>query len=711
MRACWFAIILFAYVLPDLPARPLVVAYERFHRDLPTAEGGAILYAELGCANCHGGGTGSGPSLVDISKRVRHDWVRAFLTDPSHGRTGSTMPSFLSFLAENESMARAEAIVAYLGTLEGKAKIKRGRHVNAERGSALYHEIGCVACHAPTSDFHPSSPEAIGPEHPVVLPDLATKTALSELADFLLKTDTYRPSARMPQFPIEEQDALDIAAHLLDHQGSDPREVPAIPRWPKADAEEVARGRALVAEFRCASCHDLPGLGKPAVIPLPETDWKPGNCLTQLPYSGLPSYGLGPDQIAALDAFLSAGRHQMKESDIAVHGLNCIACHEQHGRGGPDNFSRPFFRGDDSLGDSGRLPPPLTHVGRKLRRDWLEGVLLGRPENRARPYLKTRMPVYRAQAEQLVAVLSEPDEPPAPARPELLEPGRKLLGFQGGANCLTCHRWGERDSFGIQGIDLSLQSARLHPEWFHNFLLDPAAYRPGTLMPAFWPDGKSSLPGILGGDTDQQIAAIWEFLSRGVGLPEGFPDLATGRFELVPEDRPIIQRTFLEGVGTKAILVGFPGGLNLAYDADKARPALLWRGRFFDAYETWFLRKAPFQRPLGEKPIPFEYFHTQEKPYRFLGYTIDAAGNPTFLIESDGRRVTDHYAVNDGKIVRTLDESEGIFPHMGSPTGLRSQKDSGGGKKILRTIIGKDGKPQARPATTTSISTSTYELP
>ena len=41
-----------------LVAEPLVTGFERFHAATPTAEGGRLLYNELGCVNCHGGVTG-----------------------------------------------------------------------------------------------------------------------------------------------------------------------------------------------------------------------------------------------------------------------------------------------------------------------------------------------------------------------------------------------------------------------------------------------------------------------------------------------------------------------------------------------------------------------------------------------------------------------------------------------------------------------------
>ena len=53
--------------------------------------------------------------------------------------------------------------------------------------------------------------------------------------------------------------------------------------------------------------------------------------------------------------------------------------------------------------------------------------------------------------------------------------------------------------------------------------------------------------------------------------------LVTG-IPLVPKDRPMIYRNFIEGVGDRAIAVGFPGGVSLAFDADQVRLALMWTG-------------------------------------------------------------------------------------------------------------------------------------
>ena len=83
-----------------LSAEPLVTGFERFHAAKPTAEGGRLLYNELGCVNCHGGATGlpalRGPALATVNQRVRSEWLRKFIADPESVHPGTVMPQVLA---------------------------------------------------------------------------------------------------------------------------------------------------------------------------------------------------------------------------------------------------------------------------------------------------------------------------------------------------------------------------------------------------------------------------------------------------------------------------------------------------------------------------------------------------------------------------------------------------------------------------------------
>ncbi|MCB1096872.1 MAG: hypothetical protein KDN22_14960 [Verrucomicrobiae bacterium] len=128
--------------------------------------------------------------------------------------------------------------------------------------------------------------------------------------------------------------------------------------------------------------------------------------------------------------------------------------------------------------------------------------------------------------------------------------------------------------------------------------------------------------------------------------------LITG-IPLIPKDRPVIYRNFIEGAGDRAIAVGFPGGVSLAFDANQVRLALMWTGDFMDAARHWNGRGQGYQPPSGKDVIPLppgEGFATLASPdapwpepapravdSRFKGYRFwDPNGNPEFLYQING---------------------------------------------------------------------------
>ena len=672
--------------LPKAPSHPMVVGFERFHRngDSDSPKGGEVLLGELGCTHCHRPGDTSArriiprqaPILDGVGGRIRLAYLKNFLSRPQGTKPGTPMPHLLAGWEPEKREAAVEALAHFLVSLEAPDPAQSVAESNPheiEQGERLYHTVGCVACHAP---FEPAgtlqqaagegfSPERIQIPPPrvpsVPIADQARKTTLGPLAGFLMDPLRIRPAGRMPPMRLSSAEARSIAAYLLE-QGTDLTTTDQA----EAEVEKAARGRALFRELGCNACHrlDEEKTDAPSLPPLPRLEEldpeKPGGCLDPSPRKGVPDYELDPAQRAALAVALVELRGVVVRLDpeaevrryLAVY--NCFACHQRGDQGGPEVGRAAYFLPVEELdmGNEGRLPPPLTEVGRKLTPPWLRKVLEG--SGMVRPYLRVRMPDYSPAAETLADALIRADrnlELPATDISGTLHHhrnryGRRLMGADG-LNCINCHGLRGHPSTGMPALDLADTLERLQPDWFKRYLLDPDSSRPGTLMPTYFEAGKGTLTEVLDGDADKQIEAILTYLKEldQTRLPVGMEPKEF--FDLVPGDRPILLRTFMEGVGTHAIAVGFPQGIHFAFDALDVRSKLLWRGRFLNAESTWSNRFSPFVRPLSEDlaklphvmPLaslkggltPWPDRTGEAAGYRMGGFRISPSGEPTFL--------------------------------------------------------------------------------
>lgn len=98
-------------------------------------------------------------------------------------------------------------------------------------------------------------------------------------------------------------------------------------------------------------------------------------------------------------------------------------------------------------------------------------------------------------------------------------------------------------------------------------------------------------------------------------------------------ERAVIYRNFIADTTPRAIGVGFPGGVNLAYSADNLAPELVWTGAFIDGARHWIDRGQGNQPPAGEKQVKLTGSRALPDGARFRGYKLDPAGNPTFSVQ------------------------------------------------------------------------------
>jgi mono/diheme cytochrome c family protein len=417
-----------------------------FNREAQAAvDPGEILISEMNCVACHEttapiqARLASRPSpRLDAAHAVRVNppWLRAFLENPQAVQPGTLMPDLLAGLEPGARAEAAEALTHYLVELRGVGKAV-SIEVSAETiptGKALYHTIGCVACHAPEE---PPSRKTDGPVGPaeleklrltsVPLGALREKYPLAELAAFLTDPLKSRPGGRMPSFKLTPAEAHALAAYLL--RAPAPEQAPSIETF-AVDPAKSARGKELFSSMNCAACHPIDILGRQSKPLAMLNGRQPTGCLGTKPKTGVPRFALTDRQrvviLAQLGNQAALAEPLTPEQQITrtMTALNCYSCHARERRGGVDIARREYFTTTDGtdLGDEGRLPPTLRGVGVRLRPDALKAALLEGIVIRSQ--MATRMPLYGPEnVWHLPALFEQADHAKASTSPDISTPG------------------------------------------------------------------------------------------------------------------------------------------------------------------------------------------------------------------------------------------------------------------------------------------------
>ncbi len=123
------------------------------------------------------------------------------------------------------------------------------------------------------------------------------------------------------------------------------------------------------------------------------------------------------------------------------------------------------------------------------------------------------------------------------------------------------------------------------------------------------------------------------------------PIAAQNYGDIFVTDKVLVQRCSIEGVSTRTIAVGHPGGFNYAFDAVNCALVFAWYGGFLDfSGETngrggKGCKVLGIRRPLGIAQIPLRVSDSERLPQNleFNGYRRDnATGAPMFLFSVDG---------------------------------------------------------------------------
>jgi mono/diheme cytochrome c family protein len=202
----------------------------------------------------------------------------------------------------------------------------------------------------------------------------------------------------------------------------------------------------------------------------------------------MPNFGFSDESATALLTFLRSFTDERLPASyvstpaevealrIAGTGLfekyNCLGCHHIAGQGGT-------------------IAPNLAYEGSKARGDWLLSFL--KQPHQIRPLMQARMPTFPLTEQEAVdlrdyimtAFLDERVPKAAQVAqaitPDLAAQGEKLYWEK--YPCFTCHQIQGKTGGAAVGPDLTDAWKRLNPDWMVQWIKNPQAFDPATLMP------------------------------------------------------------------------------------------------------------------------------------------------------------------------------------------------------------------------------------
>lgn len=216
----------------------------------------------------------------------------------------------------------------------------------------------------------------------------------------------------------------------------------------------------------------------------------------------------------------------------------------------------------------------------------------------------------------------------------------KLLYEQ---NCAACHLPDQM----VVGPSL-IEIAKLYgqkPKDFVAWAVKPQKKRTGVIeMPSMAHLGEANL-----------LAIREHMIQAAQGLKEK-PALTKDPLAR-PARRPEVQRMFLPNVGPAAIAVALPGDLNFCFDAGDCRLRTVWRGDFLDCWAYYKSNGKATAALLGKVLRQLPADESLQKRVKFRGYTVDAAGLPTFEYERDGAQFRERITAEGKGLVRRFEVS------------------------------------------------------
>jgi mono/diheme cytochrome c family protein len=503
---------------PELPVLQFAPAIAR----------GQTLFETMGCPGCH---LAQGyeqqakvaPDLRRVASKVDPAWLVGWIKEPKAYWVHTKMPNFR--FSWEESAAAAAYLLSASTPYHGPRYPGNG---DAETGKKLLEEVGCLGCHQINGTGNAFAPD---------LSRVASKVQADWLFAWVRDPQDYLPNTRMPNLRLSAEQAAHITAYLmtLGTKTERPELAPTL-----ANNTVIEAGNRLVARYGCYGCHEIFGMeAQPRIgaelttyadkrpwemafgdVPLVSKrdhiispidrligfyrdgkqieesweGWSYGKLKDSRMYATdrilqqMPDFAFSDADASALLVLLRGftderlpASYVSTPSDaealrIAGTGLfekyNCWGCHHRAGQGGT-------------------IAPNLAYAGSKMRGEWLLSFL--KQPHKIRPLVQATMPTFPLTAQEAVnlrdyimtAFLDERipkvGQVAQVSTPDLAAQGEKLYWEK--YPCFTCHQIQGKVGGAAVGPDLTDAWRRLNPDWLVQWIKNPQAFDPATLMP------------------------------------------------------------------------------------------------------------------------------------------------------------------------------------------------------------------------------------
>ncbi len=533
---------------------------------------GEYLFEQLGCHGCHlAQGYDPlpqvGPNLRREAAKVNPQWLASWIKNPYEFRPRTKMPNFMF---DDEQATAVAAYIWQSSKADGDAWMEQHPDPGVDPSSAdlvangktVFESVGCRGCHAISPDEVATPLGAVkdwGPN----LQKIAQKTNPRFVYWWVKNPHDYSPKTFMPSLRLSDDEAKSVTAYLMSLSAG-PAPEGAVTVATLEDPQKAEQGKAIIRKYGCYGCHQINGMdsesrigvelsafggkgveelffGSQTEIPRTWNDWtfnklkNPRIYQTEHVEQLMPNFYLADEDVRAIRAWLQSRIERVpppkwqdpqnvsrwqpfRDGRRIVEFYNCQGCHQIDGQGG--NIRRLYEDNPTAA------PPMLINEGAKVQPQWLYGFLQAPARQPLRFWLKVRMPTFGFDSNQRTKVvnyfnagakLDDPYffwDPAIDSTPVQLDEGKKLMS-QDYFSCWSCHVRGSETPAGPPeqwAPNLAYAHERLNPHWILGWLKNPQALMPGTKMPAFYEEGQAGPDDVFGGNVDQQIAAMRDYI-------------------------------------------------------------------------------------------------------------------------------------------------------------------------------------------------------